>query len=223
MSRDDELVEVGRVVKPHGLRGEVAVHVLTDRPEVRFAAGETVVLDGDQRSIESARPHQGRWLVRLDGVTDRDAAEGLRRASLWAPPLPGDDETDTFWVSELIGMTVRSEDGEDLGTVTSIVELPAAAGYDLLEVDRPQHGTWWLPAADELVEAIETDDGEVELVVVDPPAGLWDGDEQVALQPGDEIERPLRPGGAADTDADGGADASGDEADAGSEGSERGG
>jgi 16S rRNA processing protein RimM len=192
-SHDDrgDPIEVGRVVKPHGLRGEVVVATSTDRPEVRFAPGAEVAVDGSVRTVASSRPHQGRWLVRLDGVTDRDGAEGLRGATLTAAPLVGDDETDTYWVHELVGMTVVTAESEDLGDVVSVVELPAAAGYDLLEVEHPDGHTWWLPAADELVEAAVTEDGDTLLVVVDPPAGLWEPDAQVALQPGDEVERPL--------------------------------
>lgn len=180
---DPPPVEVGRVVKPHGLRGEVSVHLLTDRPEVRFAAGSHVLVDGRPRLVDTSRPHQGRWLVRFEGVTDRTAAEQLRGASLTGLPLEGDEDADTFWVHELVGLTVLDEDGADLGEVVDVVELPAAAGYDLLEVRRPSGGLWYLPAADELVEAREDDGGEFVLVVVDPPAGLVDEDQAVEVRP----------------------------------------
>lgn len=179
---DPPLFEVGRVVKPHGVRGEVAVHLLTDRPEVRFAPGAELRLDGELVSIVSSRPHQGRWLVHFEGVGDRTAAEGLRNAVLTAPPLEGDDDTDTFWVHELVGLTVLDEDGSVIGEVTDHIELPPAAGYDMLEVRRPSGANLLLPAVDDLVEAHETEDGELVLVVVDPPAGLLDEDEAVAVR-----------------------------------------
>ena len=194
-TRDARHIEVGRVVKPHGLRGEVVVAPSTDRPEVRFAAGSHVLRDGEEVLVASSRPHQGRWLVRFEDVPGREGAEALRGAVLTAHPLEGDDETDTFWVHELVGMTVVTEESEDLGDVVSVVELPDAAGYDLLEVRHPDGHTWWLPAADELVQAYETEDGDTLLVVTDPPAGLWDPEQQVALQPGEEIQRPLRADG----------------------------
>lgn len=193
-------IEVGRVVKPHGVRGEVAVHLLTDRPEVRFAPGAAVVLAGELTSVAAARPHHGRWLVRFDGVADRATAEGLRGAAVHAEPLPGDDDTDTFWVHELVGMTVVTEQSQDLGDVLAVVELPPAAGYDLLEVAHPDGHTWFLPAADDLVEVVEADDGDLVLVVVDPPAGLWDDDERDAVRsPGETA-----PGAATAPDAAGG-------------------
>ena len=181
MTNDPPLIEVGRVVKPHGVRGEVAVHLLTDRPEVRFAAGAAVLLDGEPVRIATGRPHQGRWLVRFEGTEDRTAAEGHRGAVLTAPPLAGDDETDTFWVHELVGLRVLDEDGAVLGEVTDHVELPPAAGYDMLEVRRPSGATLLLPAVDDLVEARDGEQGLV-LVVVDPPAGLLDEDEAVEVR-----------------------------------------
>lgn len=180
-------IEVGRVVKPHGLKGEVSVHLLTDRPEVRFAAGAEVLVDGRPRRVATSRPHQGRWLVRFEQVPDRTAAEELRGTSLTALPLEGDADAETFWIHELIGLAVRDEAGTDLGEVVDVIELPSAAGYDLLEVRRPTGSTWHLPAADELVEAREDDDGGFVLVVVDPPAGLLDEDQAVVVRPAEGV------------------------------------
>ena len=182
MTDDPPRIEVGRVVKPHGVRGEVAVHLLTDRPDVRFADGAEVLLDGEPVTVATGRPHQGRWLVRFEGIGDRTAAEGLRGAVLSAPPLAGDDDTDTFWVHELVGLTVLAEDGTVLGEVTDHIELPSAAGYDMLEVRRPSGAELLLPAVDEMVEAREDEDGTLVLVVVDPPAGLLDEDEAVEVR-----------------------------------------
>lgn len=175
-------IEVGHVVKPHGLKGEVSVHLLTDRPEVRFAPGAEVLLDGERVEVATSRPHQGRWLVRFEHVTDRTGAEGLRGAVLTGLPLVGDDDSETFWVHELVGLAVLGEGGETIGEVTDVIELPAAAGYDLLEVRRTSGAMLLLPAADELVEARETEDGALVLVVVDPPAGLLDADEAVEVR-----------------------------------------
>lgn len=178
---DPPLIEVGRVVKPHGVLGEVAVHLLTDRPEVRFADGAEVLLDGEPVVVATGRPHQGRWLVRFEDVADRTGAEQLRGAVLTAPPLPGDAETETFWVHELVGLPVLDEQGEQVGEVVDHVELPPAAGYDMLEVRRPSGQLVLLPAVDDLVEARQTDDGLV-LVLVDPPAGLLDPDERIEVR-----------------------------------------
>jgi len=171
----DALVTIGRVVKAHGIRGEVVVHPLSDVPG-RFDAGTEVEVGGRLRTITASRPHQGRMLLGFDGVTDRTAAEGLRGQELRAPAVDLED-SDTFYAHELIGLPVRHLDGRDLGEVTALFELPEAAGYDLLEVTHAG-ATWLLPCADDLVEAVEQEDGSI-VLVVDPPEGLLDGDAEV--------------------------------------------
>ncbi len=176
---DTERVEVGRVIKPHGLRGEVAIF-LTGDVDDRLAVGTEVWVDGAPSVIATFRPHQGRPLVRFEHVHDRTAAERLRGAVVEAAPLDL-EELDVYLMSELVGVPVVDREGTGLGTVVGIVEMPPVAGYDLLEIERPSPGTtsrrtWLLPAADELVEAVE-DEGGLRLVVRELPEGLLDPDE----------------------------------------------
>ncbi len=168
----DGRVEVGRVIKPHGLRGEVAVHLDSDLPG-RLTPGSTVWVGGVRTIVASSRPHQGRPLIRFEHVADRTAAERLRGSIVEAAPLDV-DELDVYLVSELIGVPVLDRDGTLLGTVAGLIEMPAIAGYDLLEVERPDGTSWLLPAADELVEAVDDPDG-LRLVVAELPEGLTDG------------------------------------------------
>ena len=186
----DDLVTIGRVVKAHGIRGEVVVHPLSDVPG-RFDAGTEVEVGGHVRTITAARPHQGRMLLAFGGVTDRTQAERLRGQELRAPAVDLAD-SDTFYAHELIGLRVRHLDGNDLGEVTGLFELPEAAGYDLLEVTRAG-STWLLPCADDLVEAVEQEDGSI-VLVVDPPEGLLDGDAEV-VRPDDAPPADERPEG----------------------------
>ena len=169
----DERVEVGRVVKPHGLRGEVVVRVASDVVG-RLAPGVEVRVGGVATTVATAREHQGRPLVRFAHVPDRNAAELLRGAIVEAAPLDV-EELDNYLVSELVGASVIDHDGASLGTVSALVEMPAVAGYDLLEVTTPEGRTWLLPAADELVEIVDDADG-LRLVVGELPDGLIDPD-----------------------------------------------
>ncbi len=168
---DGERVEVGRVIKPHGLRGEVAVFLTSDVSD-RLAAGTAVWVNGHATTVATSRPHQGRPLVRFTHIHDRTAAEQLRGAVVEAAPIDP-EELDAYLVSELVGVPVVDGEGTALGTVIGLVEMPPVAGYDLLEVERPDGGTWLLPAADELVEAVEDGDG-LRLVVRELPEGLLD-------------------------------------------------
>jgi len=179
----DDLVAIGRVVKAHGIRGEVSVHVLSDVPG-RFDPGAAVDLDGRPTRIEASRPHQGRLLLRFAGITDRTAAERLRGQLIEAPPADL-SETETYYAHELIGMAVIDEGGAGLGTVTALIELPDAAGYDLLEVTRADGGTWLLPAVEDFVEVDEAADGTERLRLVDPPVGLIDPTDAEVVRPDD--------------------------------------
>lgn len=184
------LVTIGRIVKAHGIRGEVVVNVQTDLPD-RFDDGETVIVGGSPRVIESSRPHQGRLLVRFEGVLDRTQAELLRGRLIEAEPREFAD-SDTYFVHELVGMRVVLDE-RDLGGVSALIELPPAAGYDLLEVTRDDGSTWLLPAVEAHVEVEDADDGGHRLRLIDPPEGLIDGEADVARPPD-----PSDPGRGAD-------------------------
>lgn len=166
----DQQVVIGRVIKPHGIRGELVVEPLSDLPE-RFAVGAELELAGRPVVIAACRPHQGRLLLRIDGVPDRTAAEQLRGHELTAPPVDLDGSA-TYFVHELVGLAVVAEDGDALGHVEAVIELPDSAGYDLLEVRREDGRRWLLPAVDDYVEVEQDPDGTTWLVVVDPPEGL---------------------------------------------------
>src|SRR5262249_23234988 len=123
------MLEIGVIVKPHGLRGEVVVDAVTNRAEVRFAPGSVLVTDRGPVEVVGARPHQGRWLVTFSGIAARTAAEAWRGTVLSAEPL---DEEGALWVHELIGAEVVGVDGTAYGTVQAVEANPAS---DLLVLD----------------------------------------------------------------------------------------
>ena len=123
------LLEVGRIDKPHGLRGEVVVSLITPRLE-RLAAGSVLQTDRGPVTVQFSRPHQHRFLVRFDRITDRDTAEGWRGVVLSAPPVLDADE-DTLWLHELVGAIVVDQHGRSHGTVVALLDNPAS---DLLEL-----------------------------------------------------------------------------------------
>jgi 16S rRNA processing protein RimM len=155
------LLEVGKIDKPHGVRGEVVVSLSTNREE-RVAAGTRLSLkDGTELVIESSRPLQHRWIVRFAGIGTREAADMLHGAPLFAEPL---DDPDALWVHELIGTVVvdRSE-GAEIGKVTAVEENPAS---DLLVLDTGH----LIP----LRFVVDREDGDPRRVTVDLPDGLLD-------------------------------------------------
>jgi 16S rRNA processing protein RimM len=153
-------LEVGRVGRPHGLTGEVSVTFSTNRDE-RHAVGAVLYADDRRLVVTSARPHQQRWLLRFEGVTDRDAAIRLRGARLQAEALDAEEDPDEWWVHELIGAAVVDRAGRRHGRVAAVEANPA---HDLLVLDDGS----LVP----VVFIVEHGDGRV---VVDPPAGLLEG------------------------------------------------
>jgi 16S rRNA processing protein RimM len=149
-------LEIGRIGRAHGLRGEVSVTLITNREE-RMARGARVYANDRELVVESARKQQDRWVVRFEGVGDRDAAESLRNELLTADALdlPGE-----LWAHQLIGAEVATGDGRILGAVAAVEANPA---HDLLVL---ADGTL-IP----IVFVVEHADKRV---VVDVPEGLME-------------------------------------------------
>ena len=159
---EDRRLEVGRVVRPHGLRGQVVVDLVTNREERLAPGGRLHTADGRRLEVlsASASPPSGprrRWIVAFDGLTDRSAAEALRGVTLLAEPL---DEPGTLWVHELVGATVSDVSGAQAGTVVAVQANPAS---DLLVLDTG--------ALVPLQFVVSSESG---VVVVDVPPGLLD-------------------------------------------------
>jgi 16S rRNA processing protein RimM len=150
------LLEVGHITKPHGIRGEVIVRLITDRTE-RVQPGAVLETDRGPLTVLASRLHQRDWIVSFEGVPDRNAAETMRGLKLRAEPL---EDPDVLWVHELVGARVTTPDGTERGTVTAVEANPAS---DLLVLDTGH----LVPLR---FVASHTDG----VVVVDTPEGLFD-------------------------------------------------
>ena len=178
MPEEPERLVVGRVVRPHGIRGELSVEVLSDAPE-RFAPGaEFGVGDPDGPDplepavIRSARQHLGRLLLTLEGVTDRDAADRFRGAWLSIPSAEARSlNQGEFWAHQLVGLAVVDHQGRERGRVADVV--PGSA-HDLLSVELPGGATALVPAVAALV-TVELEEGRV---LVDAVPGLLPEEEE---------------------------------------------
>jgi 16S rRNA processing protein RimM len=162
-------LEIGRIVKAHGIRGEVVVEAVSNRRE-RFVAG-SVLWAGDRAMPVRRAGVQGgpdpagsisrdRWIVSFEGIDDRTTAERLRGTVLTGDPLPGDDDADELWVHQLVGSELVDSSGRAFGRVAAVEANPAS---DLLVLESG--------ALVPMVFVVEAGDGRV---VVDPPAGLLD-------------------------------------------------
>jgi 16S rRNA processing protein RimM len=165
---------VGRVVRAHGITGEVVVDVRTDDPDGRFAPGSTLrgrAKGGAVRDyvVDSARDHGGRLLVRLAGVADRDAADSLRGTLFIvdSADLPPIDDPDEYYDHQLEGLRVRTTAGVEIGTVAEV--LHTAAGELLAIRGEGDDGEVLVPFVSAIVTSVSLED---QIIEIDPPEGL---------------------------------------------------
>lgn len=169
---DGELLVVGRLGRPHGLRGELTVEVRTDDPEDRFAPGRRLYTEPADRgplTVTASACQSGRWVLALAGVADRAAAEALRDTLLLLPTaeLPALVDPEEFYDHQLVGLAARTVDGRSLGAVSDVVHGPA--GDLLVLVDDGSERL--VPFVAAVVPTVDVAGG---YLVVDPPEGLFD-------------------------------------------------
>ena len=164
-------VTVGRIGRPHGVRGDVVVGVRTDEPELRFAPGSRLDTDPvgiGPLTVVGFRWHSGDLLVRFQGISDRTAAAGLGGTWLTvdAATLAPLDDPDEFRDGDLVGLSVRTVDGTVVGTVTDVLHH----GQDILAIAPAAGGGQILvPFVKAIVPEVDLPGG---VLVIDPPAGL---------------------------------------------------
>jgi 16S rRNA processing protein RimM len=171
---DPDAVVVGRLGRPHGLRGEFSVEMRTDVPERRFAAGVVLGCTSERfphLTVVAARQHSGRWLVQFAEVVDRTGADAVRGSLLTIDasavgPAGDDPDDEAWWDSELIGLSVVTTAGAVVGSVAEILHPP---GGDLLAIRTEGGAEVLVPFVAELVPTVDVAGGRV---VVDPPEGL---------------------------------------------------
>jgi 16S rRNA processing protein RimM len=168
-------VVVGRIGRPHGVRGEVTVEVRSDDPDLRFYVGAVLATDPASRgplTVTGKRWHRDVLLLTVEGpggrvLTTREDAEELRNTELLVDiaDLPELEDPDSFYDHQLVGLTARLLDESELGEVTAVRH----EGADLLVVRRPEGGDLLIPFVAAIVPTVDLAGG---YLVVDPPEGL---------------------------------------------------
>lgn len=163
---------LGEVLRPHALRGELRIRILTDYPE-RIIAGKTIYLAEEIDSqaaayqVEYLRANKEYGLLKLRGIENRDQADLLRELLVLtdiddAVPL----EAGEFYLYEMIGLDVQTEDGETLGKLVEVLETGA---NDVYIIDSPRYGEVLIPAIDQTILKTDIDAG---IMTVRLPEGL---------------------------------------------------
>jgi 16S rRNA processing protein RimM len=171
------LLTVGRIGRVHGIHGEVTVEVLTDSPEDRFYPGATLSTEPARTgglTIASARWHNSILLLGFEGITDRNAGEGLRNLQLLAEVDLDDVEEDEYHIQQLMGLQVfllsDSNASARIGEVTGVI---TGVAQDLLEITKTNGKDFLIPFVKVLVPKVDIPAGKL---FIDPPGGLIDED-----------------------------------------------
>jgi 16S rRNA processing protein RimM len=155
---------VGVIGRPHGVRGEVAVELRTDEPERRFAIGQVLLEEGGTRqfTVRSVRNHSGRLLVSFAELVDRAGAEAVGGMLLTAAVEPDERPAAAgeFYDRHLIGMRATTPEGAEVGTVRSVLHLPA---QDILEIETAT-GPRLVPFVEALVPDVDLEAGRLTVV-----------------------------------------------------------
>jgi len=178
-----DLVRLGTIVGPHGVRGAVRVKCFTEDPMDIDAYGPLCDA-GARRHLELRvlGPAKAGVLAKVAGVTDRDAAEALRGFDLHVPraALPPVEDPEEFYHADLVGLAVEQADGTMLGRIVAVQDFGAGP---LLEV-RGDAGELLLPFTREVVPVIDLAAGRVQAV---PPVAV--GDPEPEAEPAPEAEQ----------------------------------
>jgi len=160
---------IGRILRPHGVRGELKIELHTDYPE-RLSQHPSLFLGPEHQNypLEGVRFHKGNALIKLAGCDDRNTADELRGLLVqipveWAVPL----EEGEFYHFQIVGVKVITEQGEHLGEITEVIETGA---NDVYSVKGP-HGVLLIPAIDEVVRELDLNQRRM---VINPLPGLFD-------------------------------------------------
>ena len=168
-----EYLLLGEILRPHGIRGELRVKLFTDYPErinnlgYVFLARSPESKKVTRHDVEHMRMHKDYGLLKLKGIDDRNDAEVMRELCVMVhidDAVPLDD--DEIYLYQLIGIEVRIENGDILGTITDVLETGA---NDVYVIDSPKYGEVLFPVLDETIVESDIDNGTITVKI---PEGL---------------------------------------------------
>jgi 16S rRNA processing protein RimM len=171
---EPDFLAVGKILRPHGVRGELKIAILTHYPDwlstldVIYLGNAPDQFDNvTEYELVGTRRHRNHLLIKLKGVLDRNAADLLRQKFVMIrldQSIPLED--DEFYTFEILGMAVYTDRGDYLGDVKEIMETGA---NDVFILEGGPHGTLLIPDTEEVIQAIDPDTRQI---VITPLPGL---------------------------------------------------
>ena len=166
-SSSNETIDVGYVLRAHGVRGIVRI-----KATIELSKLDALFLGDERFVVRHASRDKEDWLVTLDGVGDRDAADALRGKKVRLPRAAVHVAADELLVADLVGCKVLDVAGTMLGEVTGSFDSGA---HEVLEVRRADGKEFMVPMVDAIVTAVDL---EARRITCDPPEGLIDLDDR---------------------------------------------
>jgi 16S rRNA processing protein RimM len=160
MTERHRWIEAGAVLRPHGIRGEVIVDLKRDLIEFVTAGCELRVTsrkgEESRLEVELAREHRGRLIVKFKTFETRDDAEALRAFAVWMTREQiGPLEPDRWFVQDIVGIAVLTDEGEHLGEIAEVLSMPANDVYVVIG----ERGEILLPAIEEVIREVDLEQG----------------------------------------------------------------
>ncbi len=155
-------LETGQIVNTHGLHGEVRLMPWSDSPEFLLDF-KTLYVDGAPMTVSTARVHKQMLLVQFEGVSDVDSAMKLKGKTVSIARKDVQLEPGAFFLADLVGLTVRDEQGQTIGTVKEVLQPSVQTIY----VVEGQDGTHMIPAVPEFVKKVDVEGGEMVVALIE--------------------------------------------------------
>ena len=156
-----QFIEAGKVVNTHGVKGEVKIQVWLDSPEF-LKKFKTVYIDNKAVKLVSGRVHKGFLIAVLDGVDDVNAAMSLKNKTVFIDRKDAKLPKGAYFLQDIIGAAVVTEDGESVGTLEDIVEAPAWQIY--VVKGETEH---LIPAVDEFIVKVDAENAVVTVRLIE--------------------------------------------------------
>ncbi len=164
----EKILELGKVVNTHGIRGEVKIQPWCDDPMI-FDELEYIYIDGKRYDILKSRLHKNCVIAALAGVFDMNTAETLRNRIVTVErELLGELPEGTYYIADLEGLSVRTVDGEELGTISEVIKT---GSNDVYVLDCPGRKPILIPVIEQVVKEVNVEEG---YVLVELMKGLID-------------------------------------------------
>ncbi len=161
-----ELISIGQITKPHGVRGEVKVLSLTDSLE-RFRELDKVLIDGKEVAITSVKLQSDRAILKLEGIDSMDQADEYRNKYLEVKREDAMElDEDSYYIADLLDCVVYDTDGEELGKVYQVIET---GSNDVYWVKGEGKKDVLVPALKTIVEEVDIENGKI----VIKPENVW--------------------------------------------------